>query len=383
LAQREKIRVYILARELNIETTDLLRLCEQAGYEVKNQLSGLDPDQRQTLEEMVKKLPKGPIAAAPAKPVTKSVTPELKAVPTIPRAPVKREPEPVRVEPAPAPPPPSERITPAVVETPTVAEEQTVPARSAAAGLKDRMPNLAEKSTPPAAKPTPPSPAPAVKTEPAAAPTTTKPEVKTEAPRSPAAPAPRTGPIAPPRPPQDLGRTAARDTGSGRSPRSDQPRRPSAPTSQHQHLKPIAPPSLKPQGRAPEKPAGPTVIKPIIAITKDHIEQSQNKPIRMEDLVRPQQPIVEEPAEDEEGGKKDKKRAIPGREQRQKERNERAEKRKTAKPAVEIVDGKIVETEVEVHHRSRSGRRLVPKPKTIIKQRPTALELDEPITIRG
>src|SRR5207244_13644268 len=37
--QREKVRVYALARELNVESKDLLDLCKQLGFDVKNQLS--------------------------------------------------------------------------------------------------------------------------------------------------------------------------------------------------------------------------------------------------------------------------------------------------------------------------------------------------------
>src|SRR5207253_7291054 len=62
-----------------------------------------------------------------------------------------------------------------------------------------------------------------------------------------------------------------------------------------------------------------------------YIDQHKIRPIRPEDLIKPQQPVPEEVTEEDDAGKKDKKRAIPGREQRQKERNERAEKRKTAK----------------------------------------------------
>ena len=34
--QREKVRVYVLARELNVESKDLLDICKQAGFDVKN-----------------------------------------------------------------------------------------------------------------------------------------------------------------------------------------------------------------------------------------------------------------------------------------------------------------------------------------------------------
>src|SRR5207253_6653154 len=113
-----------------------------------------------------------------------------------------------------------------------------------------------------------------------------------------------------------------------------------------------------------------------------YIDQHKIRPIRPEDLIKPQQPVPEEVTEEDDAGKKDKKRAIPGREQRQKERNERAEKRKTAKTGtVEIVDGKIIEHEVETHHKSRSSRYKL-KHKQLIKQRATKLELESPVTIR-
>ena len=52
--QKEKVRVYELARELNRESSELLQLCRQAGYDVKNQLSSLNADQRIAVEQMVK-----------------------------------------------------------------------------------------------------------------------------------------------------------------------------------------------------------------------------------------------------------------------------------------------------------------------------------------
>ncbi|MBI1832664.1 MAG: translation initiation factor IF-2 [Planctomycetes bacterium] len=112
------------------------------------------------------------------------------------------------------------------------------------------------------------------------------------------------------------------------------------------------------------------------------MDQSQNKPIRAEDLLRPQQPVVDEGGEDDEGGKKDKKRAIPGREERQKKRNIRAEERKSAKTAVEIVAGKIVVSEDELDRRGKTLSRIKLKAKPLIKQRPTSLVLEAPISVR-
>jgi len=110
--QREKVRIYALARELNIDSKDLLEMCRQAGYDVKNQLSSLDPEQRDQIEVLVKRggststatavAPPPPLAAPspipvltsqkprnlsarPAKPTPQPVEPveaEIKAPPT-------------------------------------------------------------------------------------------------------------------------------------------------------------------------------------------------------------------------------------------------------------------------------------------------------------
>src|SRR5207237_805835 len=48
--QKDKVRVYALARELDMESKDLLDFCRQAGIDVKNQLSSLDPEQRDLIE---------------------------------------------------------------------------------------------------------------------------------------------------------------------------------------------------------------------------------------------------------------------------------------------------------------------------------------------
>ena len=380
MASREKVRVYILARELDIDTGDLLRLCQQAGYDVKNQLSNLDPDQQKHLEEIVKKGSKAAPPPPPAKPVTKVVAPDEKAVPiiSVPRAP-KREVEPPR-EPVPVEPVPE-----AEPELPTVAVTAeappiATPAKSAAPLLKDKVPSLPSKASTPVAK----APSAAPVSPPAAAPT--NPAAKPEAP-TPAGPPPtRIAPPAPTKSPQDLGRTVAtltsKDGGAlkpaGAPPRRpDQPRRPPPAPSHLAHLKPIAPPALRQQPKPVDK--GPKIIKPIIPLTKEHMEQNQTKTLRAEDLLRPQvAPAVIEVEDEDDAKSKDKKKAIPGREERQKKRNIRAEERKSAK--VEIVGGKIIE--IEDTKTGRVPSRILVKQRAIIKQRPTSLKLETPITIR-
>ncbi len=379
MPQRDKVRVYILARELNIETTDLLALCAQAGFDVKNQLSNLDPDQQQKLEEMVKKAPKLG-AAPPAKPVTKVVAPEERAVPNLASRPIKREPE--RVQPA--APAVEDPVAPEPVATPTVAEEAPAPVKApvpALPVLKDKVPVLGTKPAAAKAPPAPPvpvAPAPAAKAEP-------KLEVKpAEPPRTPAPPVAPARTAAPSRTPQDLGRTAARDSGAPAlaPPPAEEWRPASGAPGTMQHLKPIAPPSLRAQPKPPAKEEQ-RIVKPIAPMTKAHIEAHQNKPIRAEDLLRPAQPAAPAVEVEDDEDKKDKKRAIPGREDRQKKRNARAVERKIVKPGeVKIVDGKVDIIEEEQRHRRAGHRHPKLKPQRIIKQRAKELELESPITIR-
>src|SRR4051794_6764819 len=91
--QKERVRVYALARELDVESKDLLDLCKQAGFDVKNQLSNLEPEQVTALKEMMKRGPK--TAGAPpaaAKPVTPVLMPEVgKAMPNLTQRPRRDE----------------------------------------------------------------------------------------------------------------------------------------------------------------------------------------------------------------------------------------------------------------------------------------------------
>src|SRR5436309_2622933 len=54
---------------LNIESKELLEMCQKAGYDVKNQLSSLDPEQREAVEAMVKRGGGGTATLAPPRPV--------------------------------------------------------------------------------------------------------------------------------------------------------------------------------------------------------------------------------------------------------------------------------------------------------------------------
>src|SRR5436305_3151095 len=83
--QKERVRVYALARELDVESKDLLDLCRQAGFDVKNQLSNLEPEQVATLKELIKRGSKtAPTTPMPAKSAAPVMLPEVgKAMPNL------------------------------------------------------------------------------------------------------------------------------------------------------------------------------------------------------------------------------------------------------------------------------------------------------------
>src|SRR5437588_9896546 len=85
--QAEKMRVYALAKTLDVESKTLLDYCKELGYDVKNQLSSIDPDQAAALTDRVKRGNQGGVAvAAPAfvPPVGATLTNQVKPL-TVPR----------------------------------------------------------------------------------------------------------------------------------------------------------------------------------------------------------------------------------------------------------------------------------------------------------
>src|SRR5207244_9229084 len=88
--QREKVRIYALAKELNVDIKDLLDLCHRAGFQVKNHMSSLDPEQRDAVELLVRK-GGGVAVAAPPKPVVSAIPTIPTPVPVLPSRTVRRE----------------------------------------------------------------------------------------------------------------------------------------------------------------------------------------------------------------------------------------------------------------------------------------------------
>src|SRR5262245_63917573 len=110
------MRIYQLAKTLNVESKDLLDYCKELVYDIKNQLSSLDHDQTEALTQRVKQGTK--VVTAPAAPVTPVIpTVTSSKVQTIrgpkPSAPRPAAPEVVEAAtPVPPPTPPTPEPTP-------------------------------------------------------------------------------------------------------------------------------------------------------------------------------------------------------------------------------------------------------------------------------
>ncbi len=130
--QREKVRIYALARELNIDSKELVDLCKQAGMDVKNQLSSLDPEQRDAVELLVRR-GGAAVAVAPPPKAGPAIPTLLAPVPNLTSRPARREPEVVKAataapKPAAGAPPAEESAPP-----PVAARAPEAPGRSAEA----------------------------------------------------------------------------------------------------------------------------------------------------------------------------------------------------------------------------------------------------------
>ncbi len=325
--QKEKTRVYVLARDLNIDTKDLLDICKAAGLDVKNQLSNLEPEQRDMIIQLVKKgAHKAPTPAAGkvGAPPLPDVSRKIVNLDTR----TKREPER-----APASPP-----------KPVEAPAPVAPAAEA-------KPQPPSPTKPPEA--TPPAPARPVDAKPAMPPTV-------PGGRVPVLDAARAAP--PPKPP------------TTRRPRELRP-----------PVNVVAPlPPLKQKAREERKREEPTQ-KPIATFTKEQLVQQ--KPIKPEDLLKPKVPAqpgaVEE--EDDSDASRDKRpKGVAGREKRQQARNERARQRKTREGGVELHGGRAVLLEDDApHQQTRKLVRQKLKQKQITQPRKGKVPVVVPITVRA
>jgi translation initiation factor IF-2 len=244
--QKEKVRIYILARELDMESKDLLDLCKNHGIDVKNQLSSVEPEMRDQIVALVKR----GSSAAPKTPQTPQLPklPEpLKNLdssrpPVIPPARPRRDPEPhtPRTSGPGAATPPAESVVPSPETPKTHVTTATLP------------PPSKTVEHPPARTH---EPAPTARhVEPPAAPKVAEPPARAEKTAEPATPARHAE--TPPVPPSV----------------------PATPTAVQA---PPARPGEQPAGkRPPETPATPTAGAPSAAPATPAAEQPPRQPVR-------------------------------------------------------------------------------------------------------
>ncbi len=432
---KEKIRVFALARELDMESKDLLAMCRANGIDVKNQLSTVEPEVREQIESLVKRGSGASAAAKPGgqvlppktkeirnldsgrsrtPPASRSQTPPVVEEPAAPPAAVLPEvsaPTPIQVPPPAAMPPsvaaeatpapivpptpatPPAPIAPTVVATPPVAPAAPTPPVAVEPPAAPVQPPAAPTIKPREVAPLPPA---AAASQPPARESAQVPPRETPV-VAPPAPTPPVGPSRLPtgtvggRPLRDLDAPRPADGGSGRGAPPAGSRRPGGPTFARRtptpgggrgsgaHGKPGAAPP-------PKKPAEPTGPKKLVSFDPSMLEKKTG-PLTAADLVRPKTEEVAPPAttdDDADGkgkdGKSKKPREVPGRDARQKARGARTEERKK-KAAVVGAGGRVI---IEDDERQRGGRRpKLKQKKQAIKQRQQRVSVDVPITVRA
>jgi translation initiation factor IF-2 len=368
---KDKVRVYALARELDMESKDLLDLCRQQGYDVKNQLSSLEPDQRDVIEALVRKGSRGGTAVAAPPPPSPAPLPvdigqKVRVLPQARRQ-VQREAEP------PAPP------------APLPAPAAVVPASPPPQPVPEIKPPVAPAAV------LPETPAPARAPEP---PVTSPAPTVVESPR----PAPEIPPaVRPPdaggRPP-DLAAKGPPTLTSGPSkmrtldqqPRSDsgiiRPRR-------DRQIRPpvlrVAPlPQLKKAVAKQEPKKQEPITQTPIKRLPDTVKHGNVTPQEALKIIQgaPTAPAVDIPEEIEDDDKKGKARpgGVAGRDKRHLARNERAKKRKDAAAETEIRGGRVLTSDDD----SRPGRKLTHKLRKEKGPKPRVgkVPIEMPITVR-
>ena len=104
---KDKIRIYVLAKELDVDCKDLIALCHRLEFDIKNQLSSLEPVQREEVETIISKGGLNTAGATGAKPSTPSVATPVAAAPSViapTKPPTIAKPAAVKKEPASAKP---------------------------------------------------------------------------------------------------------------------------------------------------------------------------------------------------------------------------------------------------------------------------------------
>ena len=391
--QKDRVRVFELARELDMESKDLMALCRRHGIELKNQLSNVSTEQRDQIIEVVKRGPTAtsapPRAAGPVIPAV--INRKVQTLET-------RRPTLGKPTPASAPPKLPEIETSSAVEAPAIvapaAKAPSPEIPPVAAPLESvAAPHLPVESVSQAVALRTPAELPAVK-EPTdgdrVVPHVVIPPAPSPGIPDVAATAKPSVPLAPPR-------TKVPDLGSSR-PAGDSNRAPRTlrPGGNRPVLRQTGSPSggartLRPGGKQAElkKPVE-KIMQPLVAFTKEHLEKVGERPLRPEDVMRPGGAIVPPVIEDDDdaeakkkGGSKDRPGSVSGRKQRQEERNKRAAERKGRSQELDVQLARGV-TDVDVLERPRSGSlKHKLKKKKPTEQRKGRVPVVLPITVRS
>jgi len=365
---KDKIRIYVLAKELDVDCKDLIALCHRLEFDIKNQLSSLEPVQREEVETIISKGGLNTAGAAGAKPSTPSVATPVAAAPSViapTKPPTIAKPAAVKKEPASA-------KTPKVTEA--TAKKTLEPAVTVVEVAKIEVPVVEE--------PVVEEPSPIAAVEPVIA------EVAPAKDTIASVPAVRNMRMrnldAAPRP-------GAGDPGLRRL----KARTPLRPTGTHF----ATPPVLKPKPVEEKKlpPPVPTGPRKIGEIPKDLVAKGGG-PIRFEDIkrqvalnqqagiVQPQVPVVA-PFDDEEDDGKGKAKGgskrpggVAGRSDRHREREVR-KKNDVTIPRVTSLSGLLDQDELEQQRIVRERRRQ----KTLKGPQPRKgkVPVEVPITVRA
>jgi len=426
---KEKVRVFALARQLGVDSKTVIDLCKSLGFDVKSQLASLETDQVELLKQRIAKGIK-PAAPEPVRPAAAAVPakekkiltlqgktkaePKSESAPTIkpepqeidepaiaatvaapaeisrpvespetPVAPVAAKPTP----PSPEPPRKIPDVAPPVVvaKAPTPAPElpQAPPVTAAAAPVAPtskpptRMPNLtgARPATLDRVRPQPSQPSAG------GAPATKIPSVQSPAARSGIPPARTAAPPAPGAP------AAPRPGGGVPAPG------PAAPGQRHRRTES----ERKPQGGVPgaRTPGGgdkDKKIAPTVRFTPEQLQALRDGRSVTEVLKKPapgalpgQVPskVGDESEELDEDGKKKTPGKVAGRDARHSDRAKRQEQRKVRQNSVVIQDGHVDLIEDERIRRRKSAKQLLKKRQPGTVERKGKIPIREPITVRS
>ncbi|MHB1425821.1 MAG: translation initiation factor IF-2 N-terminal domain-containing protein, partial [Gemmataceae bacterium] len=407
---KEKVRIYVLARELGMESKDLVALCRQNGIEVKSQLSSIEPEERDQIVQLMQQkgsssssapprsvptLPPSKIRVLETKP-RPVPPPELGRTKAVPQAETAAKPTLTPVPPVSTgtPVPPISTITP----PPSKSAEPALPVPTLSSA-RPPVPSL-EKTAPPAPPSKPPEQPLRPKVEQTPPPPQATPSRPVETPtpaRAETPPSPET-PRPPSKPP--VAGTRVRDLGGNRS--SPGQRRPQDRRGGPRPILPVAPLPLKQKSTPPQekKKAAPAGPKKLAEIPAELQNRSGGSPVDIHDITRalqqqqtPGKPsvVVTEEFEDEEdggkaGAKKPHRRGVPGvagRDERHKLRNDRQAARKKGMEAPDPKHGGValLDEETETHRKRRPGFR----PKTIKPTMPRKgkVPVQLPITVRS